>query len=229
MKILLCLAGSMLLGLPLASYAQTAELPTAPHFYGGLGVYSSSHQNLSSWGNGQARIPVQGVVGYQLRPRLAVQLGLAYSGNSSTYTYSLFSGVIYPPPPSAVIDYVGTNKAHSTTTTLLARYGLTRKPTHRFQADVLGGAKFEYTRYNDLGTQTTHDQAAPVVTAYERPSTYTQPALSLGIGLRYRLVSRLEAAYDFTFDAPVFRNKDYYTSGLQATMALGLRYHFSPG
>ena len=229
MKIFLCLAGSLLLGWPLASHAQTSGLPTAPHFYGGLGVYSSSHQNLSSWGNGQARIPVQAVVGYQLRPRLAVQLGLAYSGNHNDYAYATSYSSYYPSPPNSIVDFAGTYRERSATATLLARYGLTRKPTHRFQADVLGGAKFAYTRYNDLGTLTTHDQAAPVVTAYERPSTYTQPALSLGFGLRYRLVSRLEAAYDFTFDQPVFRNNDYFTSRLQATMALGLRYHFSPG
>ncbi len=227
MKILLCLAGSLLLGLPLTSHAQTTELPTSPHFYGGLGVYSSSHQNLSGW-YGQARIPVQGVVGYQVRPRLAVQLGLAYSGNSDDYAYSLSYSSYYPSPPNSVIDFAGTYRERSATATLLARYALTRKPTHRFQADVLGGAKFEYSRYYNTGTQTSHDQAAPVVTAYESPSTYTQPELSLGFGLRYRLVSRLEAAYDFTFDLPV-GSSSYYSSRMQATMALGLRYHFSPG
>lgn len=225
MRILPFLAGSLLLGLPLASHAQTAELPTAPHFYGGLGVYTSSHQNLSSWGNGQARIPVQAVVGYQLRPRLAVQLGLAYSGNSDDYAYSTSYSSYYPSPPSSVIDFAGTYRERSATATLLARYTLTRQPTHRFQADLLGGAKFEYTRYNNTGTQTAHDQAAPVVTPYESPSTYTQPLLSLGFGLRYRLVSRLEAVYDFTFDLPVGSNS-YYTSRTQATMALGLRYRF---
>jgi len=221
MKRLLCLAGSFLLGASLTSHAQSIELPTSPHFYGGLGVYSSSHQNLSNW-YGKARIPVQAVVGYQLRPRLAVQLGIAYSGNSTDYSYSLFSGVTYPPPPSAAVDYAGTYKERSTTTTLLARYGLTRQPTHRFQADVLGGAKFEYSRYRNTGTQTTYDQATPVVMVYEDPATSTQLALSLGFGLRYRLVSHLEVAYDFTFDLPIAR-RQYYS---QTTSTLGLRYHF---
>jgi len=228
MKILPCLAGSLLLALPLTSHAQATELPTAPHFYGGLGVYSSSHHNLGNWGYGQARIPVQAVVGYQVRPRLAVQLGLAYSGNRTDYAYSTSYSSYYPSPPSSIIDFAGIRKERSATATLLARYGLTRKPAHRFQADLLGGAKFEYSRYSDVGTSTTHDQAAPVVTAYESPSTYTQPLLSLGFGLRCRLVSRLEAAYDFTFDLPV-GSSSYYSSRLQATMALGLRYHFSPG
>ncbi|TDN39655.1 hypothetical protein E4631_19115 [Hymenobacter sp. UV11] len=227
MKTLLYLAASLLGGLPLASHAQTTALPAAPHFYGGVGVYSSTNQNLGGW-YGQARVPVQGVVGYQLRPRLAVQLGLAYSGNSNSYAYSLFYGSSYPSPPVTGVDYAGTYQERSTTTTLLARYGLTRKPTHRFQADVLGGAKFEYARYRNTGTQTTHDQAVPVVTAYESPDTYTQPSLSLGIGLRYRLVSRLEAAYDFTLDLPL-THRDYYINRLQSTSTLSLRYHFNPG
>jgi len=221
-----CLLGSCLLGLALTSHAQSVALLPAPHFYGGLGVYSSSRQNLGSWNLNKSRIPVQAVVGYQLRPRLAVQLGVAYSGNSDDYAYSTSYSSTYPPPPSALVDFAGRYKERFTTATLLARYGLTRKPGHRFQADVLGGAKFEYARYTDAGTRTTYDQAAPVATAYESPSTYTQPTLSLGFGLRYRLVSQLEVAYDFTFDLPVFRNDYYYSSRLQTSSSLGLRYHF---
>ena len=221
-----CLLGSCLLGPALTCHAQSVALLPAPHFYGGLGVYSSSRQNLGSWNLNQSRIPVQALVGYQLRPRLAVQLGVAYSGNSDDYTYSTSYSSFYPPPPSAIVDFAGRYKERYVTTTLLARYGLTRKASHRFQADVLGGVKFEYARQVDAGTRTTYDQAAPVATAYEFPSTYTQSALNLGFGLRYRLVSQLEVAYDFTFDLPVFRNDYYYSSRLQASTSLGLRYHF---
>jgi hypothetical protein len=213
-----------LLGLPLAGYAQASDPAPAPHFYGGLGLYSSSHHNLSGWSNG-ARIPVQAVVGYQLRPRLAVQLGFAYSGNRSQYTYSTSYSSYYPAPPNTSIDIAGTYTERSTTTSLLARYTLTRKLAHRFQADVLGGIKFEYSRYHDAGTTTTHDQATPVVTAFDYPNTYNSTLLSLGASLRYRVVSRLEAVYDLTFDQPISRNS-YYSRRLEATMALGLRYRF---
>jgi hypothetical protein len=216
---------------PLASYAQASDPTPTPHFYGGLGVYTSSHQNLSSWGNG-ARIPVQGVVGYQWLPRLAVQLGMTYSGNRSTYDYSTSYSSYYPSPPSTIIDVVGTYTERSTTASLLARYTLTRKLTHRFQADVLGGIKVEYSRYREAGTRTTHDQAMPVVTSYEFPSTYTNTLLSLGPSLRYRVVSRLDIVYDLTFDLPIggkYSNSFYSTDQrLQATMALGVRYRFGP-
>jgi hypothetical protein len=226
MKLLACLAGSLLLSTSLTSHAQSVELAATPHFYVGLGVYTSSHQSLGSWYD-QARIPVQAVVGYQVRPRLAVQLGLGYSGNSNDYAYSLSYSSYYPSPPSTVIDFAGTNTERSAAATLLARYTLTRKSAHRFQADVLGGAKFEYSRFRNEGTQTTHDQAAPVTTPYSySPSTNTQLALSLGFGLRYRLVSQLELTYDFTFDQPVATN--YFGSNrMQSTSALGLRYHFN--
>jgi hypothetical protein len=225
MKQLSCLASSLLLCSSLTARAQSGELPTTPHFYGGLGLYSSNHQKLGTWNLDQTRLPVQAVVGYQLRPRLAVQLGVAYSGNSHDYAYSTSYSSYYPSPPGSIIDFAGTYKERSTTATVLARYGLTRKSAHRFQADLVGGAKFEYARQSYVGTQTTHDQAAPVVTAYEYPSSFQQVALSLGVGLRYRLASRLEATYDWTLDQPLYSN--YYDSHrLQSTMALGLRYHF---
>lgn len=228
MKLLPCLAGSLLVSASLTAHAQTTELPPAPHFYGGLGVYTSSRQSLGSWNLDQTRIPVQAVVGYQLRPRLAVQLGVAYSGNSDDYAYSTSYSSYYPAPPSSVIDVAGSYKERFATATLLARYGLTRKAAHRFQADVLGGAKFEYVRSQRVGTETTHDQATPVVTPYDSRSTYTQPALSLGFGLRYRLVSKLEVAYDFTFDLPVAGSGYFGSNRLQASTTLGLRYHFGP-
>lgn len=227
MRTLLYLLGGALLSAPLVGHAQSSGLPATPHFYGGLGVYSSSHQRLQWRNNDQAHIPVQALVGYQLRPRLAVQLGLAYSGTSSDYAYSISYSSYYPSPPNTLIDFAGTYRKRSTTTTLLARYGLTRTAAHRFQADLLGGAKYEYIHYSDNGSRTTHDQASPVTTAYEYPTHDTQFALSLGLGLRYRVAQRAEVTYDYTFDQPL--HSSYYDSrSLRAAMALGLRYHFGP-
>ena len=217
----------LLLGSSVAGYAQTTEPAPTSHFYGGLGVYSSSHQNLGSWNNG-ARIPVQAVVGYQWRPRLAAQLGVAYNGNHSQYDYSQSN---YSGPTTPVAYSVGTFTERSITTSLLVRYTLTRKFQHRFQADLLGGAKFEYSAYHDAGTYYDNRPAAPTVSTYDEPSNYTSTLLSLGPSLRYRLVSHLEAVYDLTFDLPVgggnYSNIPYSANRRsQATMALGLRYHF---
>jgi hypothetical protein len=219
-KTQLALAG-LLLGSPLLGLAQEASPAPLPRFYGGLGLYTSIHHNLSSRGNG-THIPVQAVVGYQLRPRLAVQLGVAYSGNRYTYDgqsayYNSGTLVAYP---------IGTYRERNSTTSLLARYTLTRKLQHRFQADLLGGAKLEHSAYHDEGTYFDNTQATPSATPYEYASTYNRTLLGLGVSLRYRLVSRLEAVYDLTFDQPVSRNTSYNLRPAP-TMALGLRYRFS--
>jgi len=115
---------------------------------------------------------------------------------------------------------------------VLARYTLTRKLQHRFQADLLGGAKFEYSAYRDKGTYYDNRPATPSATPYDNSSTYTSTLLSIGPSLRYRVISRLEVVYDLTFDLPLGGNfsNSYYGNdrSLQATMALGLRYHFGP-
>jgi hypothetical protein len=216
--------GGLLLFSSLASHAQAIEPAPAPRFYGGLGLYTSSHQNLSSWGDG-ARIPVQALVGYQWRPRLAVQLGVAYSGNRSEYAYSTY----YSSPPNTLADVAGTYTERSTTISLLARYTLTRKLAHRFQADALGGIKVEYSRYRDVGTYTASNQTTPAVTPFDYPATYSSTLLSLGISLRYRVVSQLEAVYDLTFDQPVSNGGSRYGLRPSASMALGVRYRFGRG
>ncbi|RZK95021.1 MAG: hypothetical protein EOO62_30270 [Hymenobacter sp.] len=213
----------ILLASPFFSHAQATEPASTSKFYGGLGVYTSNNQQLGSWYNG-AQIPVQAVVGYQLRPRLAVQLGVAYSGNRNSYDYPSIS--YYTTPPTTVANTAGTFTERRTTTTLLARYTLTKKPHHRFQADVIGGVKFEYNRYHDIGTQTTPGQPTPVATAYDNPSTYNSTQLSIGPSLRYRIAARLQAVYDLTFDQPVSNGGSRYGLRPTSTIALGLRYHF---
>lgn len=227
MNVTRLILGGLLLGSSLAGRAQATDPVPAPRFYSGLGVYSSSHHNLSSWGSG-ARIPVQALVGYQWRPRLAVQLGFVYSGNRYSYDgqrdYTNLGIVAYP---------VGTSTERNTTTSVLARYTLTRKLQHRFQADLLGGAKFEYSAYREKGTYFDNRPATPSATPYDNSSTYTSTLLSIGPSLRYRVVSRLEVVYDLTFDFPVIGGK--YSNSIyspnrrsQATMALGVRYRFGP-
>jgi hypothetical protein len=221
MTILRLALGSLLLGSSVTVQAQSAAPVPAPRFYGGLGIYNSSHQNISSWGSG-TRIPVQAVVGYQLRPRLAVQLGLAYNGNRDTYDYQHVYSALGTLPTYAS----GTSIERSTTTSLLVRYTLTRKLQHRFQADLLGGVKVEHSYFSNAGGYFDNSQALP--TPFDYSSTYNSTLLSLGASLRYRVVSRLEAVYDLTFDQPISNGYARYGLRPQATMALGLRYHFGP-
>lgn len=84
------------------------------------------------------RVPVQVVAGYQLRPRLAVQLGVAYSRIDSSY-FGISRYYPYQVLPRGVyFDYSFQGYERNTSLALLARYTLTRRLGHRLQVDALG-------------------------------------------------------------------------------------------
>jgi hypothetical protein len=124
-KTRLVLAG-LLLGSPLLSLAQAAAPAPLPRFYGGLGIYlGSDHgigrvntpRSIGTYSKNTYQLPVQATLGYQLRPRLAVQLGLVYSG----YKYDYASEYDYTDINANMIHYRGSNQTtlrHFTTSTL---------------------------------------------------------------------------------------------------------------
>jgi len=73
---------SLLATAPLFSCAQAAAEAASPRYQVGLTAYSSAYQPLGGSAYRGIHVPVQVVAGYQLRPRLAVQLGVAYSSIS---------------------------------------------------------------------------------------------------------------------------------------------------
>jgi len=70
---------NLLLVSPLACFAQTPDAAPVPRFYVGLGAYSSYYQPIgkSEFYQSNFRLPVQFTSGYQISPRVAVQLGVA--------------------------------------------------------------------------------------------------------------------------------------------------------
>ncbi|MGI4874082.1 MAG: hypothetical protein ACRYFX_23225 [Janthinobacterium lividum] len=141
----------LLLGVSATGLAQTtADVPPAPRFYVGLGLYNSQYHTLRLESDAYRDVPVQLTLGYQWRPRLAVQASVAYSGLSYSYGGSFFdvrTGQYYNP-------YGGTNQRRATSTALLARYTLTRQLRHRVQFDLLGGGTLERTAYQYTGFRT---------------------------------------------------------------------------
>lgn len=218
--------GGLLLGLPLVGFAQETRSVLAPELYVGVAVYSGPYQRLdfTNIGASNSNIPVQVTVGYQLRPRLAVQLGLAYSGNKYTHEYEY--------------DFTdtNTNQIHYNTTStytlrtfdtaLLLRYTLTRTSTHRFQTDLVGGFQLTHQRARRVGTDNysyvNPSQGIPVSVEYDEFYRYNVLNVDLGPSFRYRFGQRLEAVGDLIFNLPVTGN--YH--GLDSSLALGLRYHF---
>ena len=218
------LALAALLLVPTLSPAQTIDPAPAPKLYVGLGVVNNGYQELGSNYRGGVQVPVQLTAGYQLRPRLAVQVGLTYSGNSNRYDYS---GRLYDPSiPDIYYTNTGRGTARRVSGSVLGRYTLTRKAAHRVQFDVLGGFGLEHRSYRTRGTQTQSTQQTLTTNSYDNRSTYTDAVFTLGPSVRYRFGERLELVYDLLFSTPFLTKKSYLTEGSTQGMSLGLRYRF---
>ncbi|RZK14558.1 MAG: hypothetical protein EOO56_24690 [Hymenobacter sp.] len=220
--------GSLLLGLPLSSLAQDSPPAAAPKFYVGLAAYSGPYQRFGSTNsNGDdVNIPVQATIGYQLRPRLAVQAGLTYSGYKRSYGYEYD----YTDTNTNQVNYStnGTYTLRAFDASLLLRYTLTRKAAHRFQADLVGGLRLTHQRGHQVGTDiysyVNPGQGPSTIIEYDDVYPYNVLSVDLGPGFRYRFGQRLEAVGDILFNLPVTSN--YHR--LDSSLSLGLRYHFGP-
>ena len=216
---------SLLATSPLLGLAQATDLAPAPRYYVGLAAYSSAYQPLGGSAYRSTRLPFQVVAGYQVRPRLAVQLGVAYSSTSaSSFGISRY----YPttgPTRGVYFDYANQSSAHNASLALLARYTLTRQPAHRLQADLLGGITLEASRY-DFSYVNSDSSQVPVTNRYEGRGTDWAALLTAGPSVRYRFGRHLEALLDFTLNYDISRAHHLNTSEVTGATALGLRYRF---
>lgn len=209
----------LLVSTPLLSVAQSspvapADAAPAHRFYVGLSAYTSQHE---TWGsrNGQPfTYPVQVTVGYQLRPRLALQLSAVSAGTSSS-----FSSVL-PQANGTLVPYTRTADNRSTSISALARYTLTRNPANRLQVDGLGGFTLHHYSFDGKGAYL--DSNAPTgIATYDQHSRTTDVLLTGGVSVRYRLSSRFEAVVDGTLSTSLRAARDLTPAG-----AVGVRYNF---
>ena len=210
--------------------AQSTEAPPEPKFYVGLGAYSSFYQPLARQssgflgGSGGRRLPVQLTAGYQLRPRLAVQVGLAYSEATVRYAYA---GRVYGNGPDGYVDYRSTITSRGLSASLLGRYTLTRNATHRLQFDALGGFAIEHTSHFDRGTQADSLGGTAQLQPFARRYAEFNLLATCGLSTRYRLSPRFDLALDVllshSFIGPTIHQGPF---GLASSQALGLRYMF---
>ena len=218
----------LLLAAALPARAQTiTDAPAAPRFYVGLGLYNSFYQPITKEPTrlgGAWQLPVQLVAGYQLRPRLAVQLGVAYSSYSTHYA---FAGRVYSNSPDGYISYDRTTTVRDVTVSALARYTLTRNPAHRLQFDALGGLALERGSSFSRGTQADSVGGTRNVASFSNRASGTALLLTAGLGTRYRLGSRFELLYDFTLNRTLNGDAPHPAPlGLTGSQTLGLRYRF---
>lgn len=216
--------GGLLASAPLVGAAQATPAPT-PRYYIGLALYSSDYQPLGGTYYRGVTVPVQLTLGYQLRPRLALQAAVAYSSSTSyselgKYYASAGASTIY-----AYFGYDASTSTRATTVAALARYTLTRQAAHRFQFDVLGGLSLVTRRYASSVTRTDTDSTYTVsqVRHYDDHSTQNDLLLTGGASARCRFGRHLEALLDVTLNRNLLMAR---VSGLPSATALGLRYRF---
>lgn len=225
--LLLVLSALSLSTLP--GHAQTTKTPTSPRFYVGLAAYSSYYQLLGGQAQGRTpatRLPVQLTAGYQLHPRLAAQVGVAYSGSSAEYASEghYYNGTR---AQGTYFNCNGTSTQRNVSVAVLARYTLTRHPAHRVQFDALGGFTLEHSNGYNRGTQADSLGGSLIVSSYGYRRTFNTLLLTAGLGTRYRLGQRFELTYDFTLNkALTGSGPGGQFQGLTSGSALGLRYRF---
>ncbi len=222
--------GGLLWASPLLSPAQTyAQLPVepaaAPRFYVGLGAYHSNYLNLAVWRPGDTgfRVPVQLTAGYQLRPRLALELDVAYRGHTSDVVYDDYYAATSGAPP-LYSHYAASFTQRTTAVSALARYAFTRKPAHRLKAEALAGFTLIHEAFDSRGASTDNLSGSPQTTSFANSRSYNDLLLTAGLGLRYRLCSRLALNFDFSTNYNLTHPTPYNT--FNGSSALGLRYRF---
>lgn len=216
-----------LLAATLPSHAQTsADAPAALRYYVGVAAYSSYFQEFGKqpYGETSFRAPVQLTAGFQVRPRLAVQLGVAYSG--ATYSYD-FTGYSYSDPSVRPVYFhnQGRQTVRVTSVSLLSRYTLTRNPAHRLQFDALAGVSLEHGSGYHRGSQADSLGGTLNTSNFSSRGSQNLFVLNFGLGTRYRLTPRFELNFDLMANS-VLPGSSYRIQGLTSTAALGLRYRF---
>ncbi|MFC6224764.1 outer membrane beta-barrel protein [Hymenobacter artigasi] len=233
MRFLSVALGGLLLTAALPTLAQTsAEAPAAPRYYVGLGAYSSFYQQIGSRRTGTTgfAVPLQLTAGYQLSPRVAVQLAVAYSGRTYGQSYLYYD--LSTPPPYSGYEATGKLTDRYTSASALVRYTLTHDLTKRLQFDALGGFGLEHAQSHGRGTQSTTSQGTVQTSDYDFTYSHNTLLLTAGVGIRYRLSSRFELTSDLTVSKAlnnennVFGNAINGTNALTGAQSLGVRYRF---
>ena len=158
--------------------------------------------------------PVQFTLGYQLRPRLALQLsGVSAATKGSTTDFvTQARGMELP--------YSRTYANRSSSLSALARYTLVGEPAQRLHVDGLGG--FTLHRATFDGTGSYPDSNAPGgYGGYDLHSRENDLLLTGGVSVRYRLCTHFEAVADGTVSASLRAMRD-----VTPAVAVELRYNF---
>ncbi|MDJ0364382.1 hypothetical protein QMK33_04405 [Hymenobacter sp. H14-R3] len=158
-------------------------------------------------------------VGYQLRPRLAVQLGYqGQAGTGRSESYVLVGA-------QQILLNASENYQQTLTFPLLLRYAITRQYLQRVQFEVVGGVALSYARVRFSETKYDNGQVKDQF-AFARQTTSGHAIGGLNVGYGFGRRRKLQATAEYVF----IQNLQTSFSGfevLQAGGSLGLRYRFA--
>lgn len=213
-----------LLAWPLVGAAQVpAAAPPPPRFFAGLsgsfGGYPLPVRAL--WHPTGVNVATMGpVLGVQLRPRWALQLGAAYAQAHSMTTYQYNTDTLQPDRYDK-----RTTRLRTLVVPVLARYALTRQAAHRFQAEVLGGVSAVLAMRPSTVSQM--NATGLEESRYTDSEHSLSACLTLGVGARYALWPRLEVTAEAVLNRQVSSPtvSPYWAN---PNLSAGLRYRFGP-
>jgi hypothetical protein len=215
MRFTILAISGLLLTSPLLTHAQRSESAPTSRFYVSLAAYVSNY--LPVWQTGSL-LPVQLTAGYQFTPRLAVQASVAYNGRSNSYAGTSYDEAGSQPLSS--YSYTGQYRQRVASTSVLARYTLTRQATNRWQFDAVGGLALVHTNYASSYVRT----GGTIGTRIEMSDYRTNNLLpTVGLGARYRILSQVQATSNVLLGLPV---TGYGAREISPSVSLGLQYQF---
>ncbi|OUJ66567.1 outer membrane beta-barrel protein [Hymenobacter crusticola] len=204
------------------SYGQSTP---APRFYAGTQAVVSRYAVFFSGESNAftiASMPIQLVVGYRFAPRWAVQVG--WVGTRQIFR----DGSTWVNTAGHRMVSTSRNEQRCTAIPVLARYSLTRKSTHRFQFEVLGGVTLVHAFDHQEGLLMEDDQVSAQA---DKTRKGTNAVLSIGPGICYTLGRHLALVADYGYNMTVVtpskrRTNGVLLSSLNSTFTGGLHYRF---
>lgn len=210
-----------------------ADAPAAfPRWYAGVQYGRHNYQLALSAqagpayggaGRTNARRP-QLTAGYQLRPRLALQVGVAPARQSFAYGGSGTNDA------GQLVSEAGSSSGRSLAVPLLLRYTVALKPWKKLELDALAGTVLFTSRSETEFTRTENG----VLTAHSRFTTTVNNAfITLGPSARYPLGRHVAGFADWLFyknlrptGAGSAGANPGNSAGITSSVTLGIRYQF---
>jgi hypothetical protein len=209
-------AGLLAGSLPIASHAQTA-----PRFYVGLGANLLTNVPFLSGGaaptsEGTRLYGPALTAGLQLNPRLALQAGVAYTWQNSSY-YQVYNELNQPTP----VVQQGALHAKYFTIPVLLRYTFA-PAAERFHVDALAGLTLATSSYRNSASSTS--VTSPY--SYEYNGVTTKANVTLGPAVRYTLVPNVELTANALVSARLGDAYYHFSDRLFLNVLVGAQYSF---